>query len=107
AAVAIVHSTDLYMIGYYAERMARAGLIAIAFVESVPMIPPLGGMAEIIGTNPLAIGIPTADQDPLVFDISSASFSYWRIRDLAAYGMKLPPGIALGPDGRPTVEATE
>lgn len=107
AAVGVVRSTDMYMIGHYAERMARAGVIGIVFVDAPPMIPPVGGMAEIIGTNPMAIGIPTAGDDPFVLDISSASFSYWRIRDLAHYGKKLPPGIALGPDGRPTVDAAE
>lgn len=107
AAVGVVHGTDMYMIGFYAERIARAGAIGIVFVDAPPMIPPVGGMAEIIGTNPLAIAIPTADDDPFVIDISSASFSYWRIRDFAHYGKKLPPGIALGPDGQPTLDAAE
>ena len=73
AAVGVVRSTDMYMIGHYAERMARAGVIGFVFVDAPPMIPPTGGMSETIGTNPMAIGIPTEDEDPLILDISSAS----------------------------------
>lgn len=106
AAVGVVNGGDMYMIGHYAERIAEAGIIGMVFVSAPPLIPPTGGLEEVIGTNPVAIGIPT-DGAPMLADISCGAHSYWHIRDLAHYGMPLAPGIALGPDGRPTTEARD
>lgn len=106
AVVGVANGGDMYMIGYYAERIARAGLVGIVIVDAPPLIPPTGGLDEVVGTNPFAIGIPTAGE-PVLADISCGAHSYWKIRDLAHYGKKLPRGIALGPDGRPTTDAAE
>ena len=105
-AVGVVNGGDMYMIGHYAERIAEAGIIGMVFVSAPPLVPATGGLEEVIGTNPVAIGIPT-EGEPLLADVSCGSHSYWHIRDLAHYGMSLAPGIALGPDGRPTTDARE
>lgn len=105
ATVAIGNSTDIYMIGYYAERMARAGKIGIVMTSGPPLVHPPGGMDRMLSTNPIAFGIPRGATDPLVFDTATSAIASSRVRQAAYDAMALPEGSGIGPDGRPTTDA--
>ncbi len=105
ATVAIRNATDIYMIGYYAERMARAGVIGMVMTSGPPLVHPHGGMQKLLSTNPIAFGIPRVAEDPLVFDMATSAVASSRVRQAAYSGTPLPPGSGLGPDGRPTTDA--
>jgi L-2-hydroxycarboxylate dehydrogenase (NAD+) len=105
-AVGIVNSSDLFMLGYYAERMARAGHVGIVVTSGPPLVHPFGGIERILGTNPIAIGIPTAGEHPFLLDIATSALSASRVRQAAYYQEPLPPGTAVDADGRPTESAT-
>ncbi|GAB0494329.1 hypothetical protein MMPV_005621 [Pyropia vietnamensis] len=45
-------------IGYYARRVATAGLFGLAASGSDPLVAPSGTSVPLLGTNPLAYGIP-------------------------------------------------
>jgi hypothetical protein len=57
-AVGITNSSDIFMIGHYAERMARVGVVGIVMTNSPPLVHPFGGTTPVLGTNPIAIAIP-------------------------------------------------
>lgn len=105
ATVAIGNSTDIYMIGYYAERIARAGRIGIVMTSGPPLVHPHGGMERMLSTNPIAIGIPRKAADPLVFDMATSAISSSRVRQAAYDATPLPEGSGIGPDGWPTTDA--
>ena len=71
----IVNCGDIFMIGYYAERVARQGLVALVATDSAAFVHPFGGRERMIGTNPLAIAIPAADSDPFLLDIATSRMS--------------------------------
>lgn len=106
-AVGIVNSSDMFMLGYYAERIARAGQVGIVVTNAPPLVHPFGGTERILGTNPIAIGIPTVGEHPVLLDIATSALSASRVRQAAYYAELLPPGIAVDPDGRPTRTAAE
>ena len=105
ATVAIGNSTDIYMIGHYAERIARAGKIGIVMTSGPPLVHPHGGIDRMLSTNPIAFGIPRGTADPLVFDFASSAIASSRVRQAAYDGTPLPEGSGIGPDGRPTTDA--
>jgi LDH2 family malate/lactate/ureidoglycolate dehydrogenase len=105
ATVAICNSTDIYMIGYYAERIARAGKIGIVMTSGPPLVRPHGGVDPMLSTNPIAFGIPRKTSDPLVFDMATSAIASSRVRQAAYDGTPLPEGSGIGPDGRPTTDA--
>ena len=105
ATVAIGNSTDIYMIGYYAERIAQAGKIGIVMTSGPPLVHPHGGMDRMLSTNPIAFGIPRGRADPLVFDMATSAISSSRVRQAAYDATPLPEGSGIGPDGRPTTDA--
>ncbi|MEX2210913.1 MAG: Ldh family oxidoreductase [Gaiellaceae bacterium] len=64
------------MLGHWVRRLAKAGLVAALTATSPPRLPHPAGGPPLVGTNPLAIGIPTADGEPVVVDVSMGKFTY-------------------------------
>ena len=87
---------------YYVERAIGAGLIGIAISNAPPNMAPFGGRTRFLGTNPVAIGIPAGEEDPLIFDASTSVVARGKIIVAAHTGNPIPDGWALDPDGHPT-----
>jgi L-2-hydroxycarboxylate dehydrogenase (NAD+) len=104
ASAVIRHNSHLGMLGWYVERIAREGQIAIATCTSEALVHPWGGRRALIGTNPIAIGVPAAPE-PLVFDMATGLVSMGKIHDHANRGLPLRPGWAVDADGEPTTDA--
>jgi LDH2 family malate/lactate/ureidoglycolate dehydrogenase len=104
ALVAIVNNNHLGMLAWYAERCALDGLACIALTTSEALVHPWGGRRAMIGTNPIAIGIPTATT-PFVMDAATGVVSMGKIHDYASRGQPLEPGWALDAAGEPTTDA--
>lgn len=103
AFAAVSNSNHLGMLAYYVETVARAGKICIALSTSEALVHPFGGSRAMLGTNPIAIGIPTSDE-PFVLDLATSEVSMGKIHDHALRGAPLPQGWALDQDGAPTTD---
>lgn len=104
-AVAAVRDCDhLGMLAWYAERVARQGQILIALTISEALVHPWGGSRAMMGTNPIAVGIP-AEPEPFVFDMATGLVSMGKIHDHANRGAPIPEGWAVDAEGRPTTDA--
>jgi LDH2 family malate/lactate/ureidoglycolate dehydrogenase len=66
-------------------------------------MPPWGGTNPILGTNPIAIAIPTEDH-PFVLDIASTAASHGSIKVAAQQGDPMPEGWVVDADGRPITD---
>jgi L-2-hydroxycarboxylate dehydrogenase (NAD+) len=107
AVVGVVNSGDFFMAGYYAERIARAGLVGLVFSDSPPLVHPHGGTERLLGTNPLAVGIPTDGDDPIVHDMATSALAASRVRQAAYHDKELPAGCGVNRYGSPTNNAAE
>jgi LDH2 family malate/lactate/ureidoglycolate dehydrogenase len=58
------------MLGYWVRRLAEGGLAAALTTTSPPRLPHPDGGEPLVGTTPLAIGVPSSDGRPLVSDVS-------------------------------------
>lgn len=103
-AVALRNARHTGMLGYYVDRCARAGFVAIACTHCRPLMAPFGGKHALLGTNPIAFGLP-AQPHPIVVDLGTAAVSFGHVMQCAAQGSDLPPGVALDRDGRETTDA--
>ena len=73
--IALVSVTDSWMSGrsaYYVEMIAKAGLVAVHTASSSRMVAPPGGAKSVLGTNPIAIAIPTS-RGPIVLDMGTSA----------------------------------
>lgn len=104
AVAAIRNSNHIGMLGYYAEKAARAGHTMIALSTSEALVHPWGGRQAMLGTNPIAIGVPTGGE-PFMMDTATSLVSMGEIHDHANRGVPIPDHWALDAEGNPTSDA--
>ncbi|WP_157019928.1 Ldh family oxidoreductase [Mesorhizobium xinjiangense] len=103
AAAAVRNANHIGMLAYYAEAAARAGLIGIVASTSEALVHPHGGTQAMLGTNPMAVGIPT-DSEPFVLDLATSIVSMGKIHNHALRGEPIPAGWAVDAAGRSTTD---
>lgn len=105
AAMAVRNSGNCLLVGQYVDRLARAGLVGLGFVNSPKSMAPWGGKAPVFGTNPMAFACPRPDGEPVVLDMSSSRVARSEIRLAMEEGRPIPGDWALDRDGNPTTDA--
>jgi LDH2 family malate/lactate/ureidoglycolate dehydrogenase len=59
----------------------------------------------VVGNNPLAVGIPVLDREPLILDMALSEAALGKIRLAAQEGRPIPPTWATDAAGAPTTDA--
>jgi len=99
AAVAVRQAGHVGPLGPYVRRLARAGLVGLAFANTPPALAP----GPVLGTNPMALGAPM-EPEPLVVDLALSVVSRGKILEKAQRGEPIPEGWAVDQEGRPTTD---
>lgn len=106
ATVALRHSTHIGRLGEYAERATAEGMIGIAtYGVAGPgsgIVVPFGGRERFLGTNPWAFGVPTTEENPMLYDAATSTIAEGKIRVARAKGAQLPPGCIIDESGQPS-----
>ena len=78
--------------GLYAEMPAQHGMVGLyAAVANANHMGTWGGTDLLLGTNPLAIGVPSG-AGPLVLDIATSIVAYGTVKKYAQRGLAMPEG---------------
>jgi LDH2 family malate/lactate/ureidoglycolate dehydrogenase len=107
AAVAVRNAFHFGAAGYWARQLASAGCVGIAMANTRPLLPAPGGAERVVGNNPIAIAVPSADGEPIVADIAWSAGTMGRIRLAERSGEPIPPGWACDAQGVPTTDPGE
>jgi len=94
-------------LGSYVEDLARQGVIALLFVNTHGnggCVAPWGGTAPRLGTNPIAIGVPRGEEEPLVLDMTTSMVAEGKVRVLRNRSERAPAGWLLDATGAPTTD---
>ena len=102
--VGVYNTSHCGMAGYYVDMARKADIIGLLFADCLPRITPEGGTEAILGTNPLAVGIPS-NTVPLLFDMSTAAITNGDLLVAMREGAEIAEGIAFNPDGEATTDA--
>ena len=103
--VGVRNSNHFGPAAYYVEKAIAKGCIGLAISNAPPNMAPFGGRQRFLGTNPIAIGIPAAQEAPLIFDASTSVVARGKIIVAAHTGKPIPEGWAIDPEGYPTSDA--
>lgn len=103
ASAAIHNASHLGMLALYVEPLALRGLVALGFTTSEALVHPWGGRLALVGTNPIAVAIPT-DDEPFVMDMATGAISRGEVIARGLRGQSLPPGSAVDANGNPTAD---
>ena len=95
------------VLGYYVNKIAKEGLIGIAYVASpFKTTAPYGSNEALFCTNPIAHGIPTTT-DPIIFDMSTSTMAYYGLIEANTAGKTVPEGTGFDKDGNPSQNPAE
>jgi L-2-hydroxycarboxylate dehydrogenase (NAD+) len=67
-------------------------------------LPPWGSTENLLGTNPIAIAIPSQDEAPIVLDMAPTVAAFGKVRLKMQRGEELPVGWMIGRDGKPLTD---
>lgn len=104
---AIRNSTHYGIAGYWASMAVNAGMIGITGTNARPSIAPTFGVENMLGTNPLTIGMPTDEEFPFMLDCATSITQRGKIEYFARKGVPTPAGMVVGPDGQAMTDSEE
>jgi 3-dehydro-L-gulonate 2-dehydrogenase len=87
--------------GTYGWQAAEAGMIGMCWTNTMPNLPPWGGMEPCIGNNPLVIAVPRKDVH-VVLDMAMSQFSYGALESYRKRGEMLPLDGGFDTEGKLT-----
>jgi L-2-hydroxycarboxylate dehydrogenase (NAD+) len=100
------HSNHAGPAGLYATMPVEHGMIGLySAVASANHMAIWGGVEALLGTNPLAVGIPAGEEPPVILDIATTMVSYGTIKNYVLQGKSIPEGWMINrADGKPLTD---
>ena len=111
-AVTVTNCNHIGILWSFARMISEKAMIGAIWCVSGPeggggIVAPYGGKGRAIGTNPIAVGIPTGNMKPLVLDISTSAVAGGKVVIHAQQNKKIPLGWLLDKQGNPTTDPNE
>ena len=107
AVVELFNSGHIGRLGEYVEVTAEAEMIGIVMCNNHGgglLQHPFGGIDARMSPNPIAVGIPTGGDFPIVVDLTTSVVAEGKIRVKRNLGESLPEGWVIDAEGDPTTE---
>jgi L-2-hydroxycarboxylate dehydrogenase (NAD+) len=98
-AVAIRNSTHFGIAGYYPLMAIKENMAGFAVTNARPSIAPTFGAEPMLGTNPIAFGVPTDEECPFLLDMATSITQRGKIEVAVRAGKSVPSGWAIDNQG--------
>ena len=102
------NSHHIGRVGTYAEMVTAAGFVSIHFTNVTDhheMVAPHRGAESRFGTNPVTMGMPSADPDaPVILDMATSVVAMGKVRVAHDSGKPVPDTWLIDADGQPTTD---
>jgi len=106
AYVGLKNTAHVGAIGYYASLGARQGCITMITGNDIPSVAAPGSRTAVLGSNPIAYGIPRMGSDPIFLDMATAATAGGKVYAACQRGEPIPDTWLIGPDGKPTTDGS-
>ena len=106
-AVSLTRTHHIGRLGEFVEQAAAEGFIGMVTSgwggEQLGDAAPFGGADGTLSTNPIALGVPSADGRHFISDFATTMLSGAKIHVARVKGAELPPGCIIDKHGNPSV----
>lgn len=102
--VAVCNTNHYGIAGYYVLRAVARDMIGWSMTNTTRGVAPLWGAERMLGTNPIAIGVPAKDEPAFVLDMATCTVAYGKIEMALRAGESIPTGWAIDVEGHPTTD---
>ena len=103
--VAVKNSNHYGIAGYHAMMALEEDCIGISLTNASPLVSPTFSKERLLGTNPIAIAIPTDQQPPFVLDMATTTAANGKLEVLQRQGKDAPEGWLQDQAGNITTDA--
>jgi len=108
AGIVVVRNSNHYGIaGYYAERIAKSGMIGFSATNTAPMVVPTFSRETILGTNPIAVAFPADLGYPYMVDMATSVIPRGKLEVHARNKKAIPAGWCVDAQGHTTTDPGE
>lgn len=104
AMVTVRNSNHYGIAGYYAMMALPHDMIGISFTNSQPLVAPTYGRSAILGTNPIAVAVPSGSLRPYVLDMATSIVPIGRVTVYQKAGKEIPAGWGVDSSGQITTD---
>jgi ureidoglycolate dehydrogenase (NAD+) len=102
--VGVKKSSHFGIAGYTAIQAVKKDMIGIVVSHTDASVIPYGGKRPAVGTNPLAVAVPTGREFPVLLDMATSAASLGKILVAKDKGERIPPDWAVDEEGIPTTD---
>ena len=88
--------------GYYAMMALEHDMIGMAMTNANPLVAPTFSISRLLGTNPIAVAVPTKNQPPFVADFATTPVARGKLAVAEKKGEKTLIGYVQDKNGKPT-----
>lgn len=100
--IAVKNSSHCGALSFFVQQAAAEKLIGIAMSHTDAIVVPYGGAKPYFGTNPLAFGFPTNEEDPVILDFATSTVALGKILDAKEKQQPIPHGWGVNHNGQST-----
>ncbi len=105
-AVAVRNSSHYGVAGYYPLMAVKAGVVGLSVTNAHPSTAPTFGSKPMLGTNPIAVAVPTDEQFPYMYDAATSIVPRGKIEVAARAGKPIPENWVIGSNGNPITDTS-
>jgi L-2-hydroxycarboxylate dehydrogenase (NAD+) len=105
--VVVRNSNHFGIAGFYSLMAIKQGMIGITGTNARPSVAPTFGVENMLGTNPLTVGVPTDEEFPFLLDCASSITQRGKIEVLARVGQEIPKGLVIDRNGNSTTDGEQ
>lgn len=88
--------------GYYAMMALQNDMIGMSMTNANPLVAPTGSVSRMLGTNPVAVAVPTGKHKPYVADFATTPIARGKLAVAEKKGEKTLLGYVQDKDGVPS-----
>jgi LDH2 family malate/lactate/ureidoglycolate dehydrogenase len=103
---AVRNSNHYGIAGYWAELIAKEGMIGMAFTNTYIAGVPTFGNLRILGTNPIAVAIPQGDGTIFLLDMATTTVTHGKVELYDRRKKPMPLGWVVDEKGKEVTDAT-
>ncbi|MDQ3856650.1 MAG: Ldh family oxidoreductase, partial [Chloroflexota bacterium] len=103
--VSVRNSNHFGIAGYYAMMALPHDMIGVCYTNASPILVPTGARVAVVGTNPIAVAVPTDQEPAWVLDMATTVVPLGKLEVYNRKGLPMPPGWAVDKSGLETSDA--
>ena len=111
ALVGLVQAHHLGRVGHFSELAAKEKMISMTwlggFSEIDPKTVPFGGTKRLLHTNPIAMGVPSGNEPPMIIDFATSAISGVKVDNAYNRNQSLPEGCIVDNEGKPSTNPAD